>query len=45
MFVNYDILERMGMIKKKKYFEEDDTLNLELILINLIICIGMKVLE
>lgn len=45
MFVNYDILERMGMIKKKKYFEEDDTLNLELILINFIICIGMKVLE
>lgn len=45
MFVNHDISERMGMIKKKKYFEEDDTLNLELTLINLTICIGMKVLE
>lgn len=45
MFVNYDILERIRMIIKKKYFEEDDTLNLELILINFIICIGMKVLE
>lgn len=50
VFVNHDISERMRMIKKKKkYFEEDDTLNLELTLINLttryIICIGMKVLE
>lgn len=45
MFVNHDISERMGMIKKKKYFEEDDTLNLELTLINLTICIGVKVLE
>lgn len=46
VFVNHDISERMRMIKKKKkYFEEDDTLNLELTLINLTICIGMKVLE
>lgn len=45
MFVNHDISERIRMIIKKKYFEEDDTLNLELTLINLTICIGMKVLE
>lgn len=45
MFVNHDISERIRMIKKKKYFEEDDTLNLELTLINLTICKGMKVLE
>lgn len=45
MFVNHDISERIRMIIKIKYFEEDDTLNLELTLINLTICIGMKVLE
>lgn len=45
MFVNQDISERIRMIIKIKYFEEDDTLNLELTLINLTICIGMKVLE
>lgn len=45
VFVNHDISERIRMIIKKKYFEEDDTLNLELTLINLTICIGMKVLE
>lgn len=45
MFVNHDISERIRMIIKKKYFEEDDTLNLELTLINLTICIGMKVSE
>lgn len=45
MFVNHDISERIRMIIKKKYFEEDDTLNLELTLINLTICKGMKVLE
>lgn len=45
MFVNHDISERIRMIIKIKYFEEDDTLNLELTLINLTICKGMKVLE